>query len=262
MFCMRTLFHRCAPTGNVFSVTAFEIRTSFDPTRYGSRVVTRREQDRDRLRRDVLAEARRQLEVGGPAGISWRGLARSVGVGPSTLYTYFDGVDGLYTEVIIDGYEHLAAAVGDADDPAADPDDRIRACAAAYRRWALENRAWFNLLFTDVLAGYAAPPDGPTVVAQTSVFAPFAEAMAAGLGIDSADVRTWPTVERHRALGLWGTCHGLVSLEVNHHLDWLGDAEALFRDRLESLLAPDLAARPARRATPSSGRQSARGRSR
>jgi hypothetical protein len=33
------------------------------------------------------------------------------------------------------------------------------------------------------------------------------------------------------ALGLWGLFHGLVSLEVNHHLDWL-DARATYEGRL------------------------------
>ena len=76
----------------------------------------RTESRRDRQRRELVAEiveiARAQLASGGRAAVSWRGIAREVGMNPASLYTYFDGLDDLFTAVILDSYGGLAAALG------------------------------------------------------------------------------------------------------------------------------------------------------
>ena len=202
---------------------------------------SRRQREQAALRRDVLAVAAAQLEDGGPTALRWRAVAREVGVGPSTLYTYFDGVDGLVTAVLVDAYAAMAEAVATAAAEAGpDPTARIVAAAGAYRTWALAHRGRFTLLFTDVLEGYAAPEGGPTVDAQTALLAPLARALAEEAGVDpSAAIEDWPEALRRTGLGLWGQVHGLVSLEVNHHLDWVDGAEreGLVAERVRALLA-------------------------
>jgi hypothetical protein len=42
---------------------------------------------------------------------------------------------------------------------------------------------------------------------------------------------------RSRAIGAWSQLHGFVSLEANHHLDWLDDVDALFGSTCESILS-------------------------
>jgi len=97
----------------------------------------------------------------------------------------------------------------------------------AYRHWALTHRAEFNLIFTDQLPGYEAEPGGATVDAQMAIFRPMTEALSVALA-DSGG----PQGEAlKQSIGLWGLFHGLVSLEVNNHLDWL-DAEGIYEDRL------------------------------
>lgn len=199
-------------------------------------MATRRERQQAELRRDVLDAAARQVDDSGASCLNWRGVARSVGVGPSTLYTYFDGIHGLTTALIVHTYEQLAeaidAGVTDHDEPA----DRLLAGARAYRRWALANRGRFNLVFTDIIPGYAAPSGGPTVIAQAMVLEPLVASLGQLLGHDSSDILRWPAPDRHFAIGAWAQLHGLVSLEVNHHLDWTGDAEATFENRLASIV--------------------------
>jgi len=178
---------------------------------------SRRERQRRELVDELCAEAARELAAGGAGSVTWRGLARAVGMSPASLYTYFDSLDALFTELILRTYASLAAATRAGVEKFDDPADRLLSGIHAYRHWALMHRAGFNLIFTDQLPGYTAEPGGATVDAQVAVFEPLIDV------IRRFDADASPT----SMLGVWGMVHGLVSLEVNHHLDWL-DAGAQF----------------------------------
>ena len=60
---------------------------------------------------------------------------------------------------------------------ASPPQDRILVGILAHRRWALDHRNEFNLIFTAQLPGYVAPAGGPTIEAQTAVFRPISDAL-------------------------------------------------------------------------------------
>ncbi|MCU0260324.1 MAG: TetR/AcrR family transcriptional regulator [Ilumatobacteraceae bacterium] len=189
----------------------------------------RRVRQRRVLVDDICDEARRQLEAGGAGAVSWRGIARAVGMSPASLYTYFESLDALFTELLLRSYSSLAAAVAEALDAfsRAPVGDRLLVGPLAYRRWALTHRGEFNLIFTDQLPGYAAAPGGPTVDAQVAVFGPMVATISEAVGTPPAD---------SDLVGLWGTFHGLTSLEVNHHLDWV-DAGEVFEREVRARLA-------------------------
>ncbi len=201
---------------------------------------SRRQRQRRELTEEIKAIARRQLEEGGRAGVSWRAIAREVGMNPASLYTYFASLDELFTELLIDSYRALADATHGAAAAAARraPTNRLVDIALAYRRWALDHPAQYNLLFVDLIPGYEAPPDGPTVSSQVEVFRPFVETM------NEVVDRPYPldgpldrAAERD-LVGLFALLHGLVSLEVNHHLVWVSTGnEAIFRDRIQAAFA-------------------------
>ena len=209
----------------------------------------RAETRRDRQRRELVAEivdiARRQLASGGRAAVSWRGIAREVGMNPASLYTYFDSLDDLFTAVILDSYGGLAAALEQAV-ASARADDRLPAVVRAYRTWAVDHPAQFNLIFSDQIPGYAAPPGGPTVDAELAVVRPLVRAIGERLG-RPYDIDTFgelPQSEQDRLLGLWGLLHGLVALEVNSHLPFVEDHEALVIGQVTNALAELVANEP------------------
>lgn len=189
---------------------------------------TRGTRQRRELVDDVVSEARRRLEEGGPSAVTLRGIAREVGVTAPALYTYFPSLADLFTELIVQSYQGLEASVASALDAAADLslDDRLAAGPIAYRRWAIKHRQQFNLVFFDQIAGYAAPPDGPTVDAQTAVLRPIAAEYAVARGRTIDDVLGDDEL-LDGFLAWWGAFHGIVALEVNHHLDWR-DPETIF----------------------------------
>lgn len=194
---------------------------------------------RDRLRReltaDIVAIGRRQLEESGVSGVSWRGIAREIGMNPASLYTYVDGIDDLYTRILLDSFESLASAVRAASDAAADkpPRQRLLDCAAAYRAWALAHPKRFNLIYTDQIPGYVAPPDGPTVAAEIAVELPFIEALGQLTGQEPADVLEPSDPDRFVALAaLRSMVLGFTMLEVNNHAPYLNNSPDTMLDAL------------------------------
>jgi len=198
---------------------------------------SRRERQRRALVEDILAKARSQLEAGGPSAVSLRGIARAVGMSAPSLYTYFASLGDLFTELIVQSFDSLAATITDALEAAENDvlENRLAAGPRAYRSWALANPQHFNLIFFDQIAGYKAPPDGPTVDAQIAVLRPIAAVYAEASGLEP-DALDSPGDDLNGFLSFWGAFHGLVALEVNHHLDWV-DPEIIFEQRLASDVA-------------------------
>lgn len=195
---------------------------------------TRRERLRRELIEEIILVARQQLQQGGRSGISWRGIARSVDMSPASLYTYFDSLDDVFTAVITESFLRLGQAMGAAIAAAGvTPKEVLLAGSWAYRQWALAHPSEFNLIFTDQIPGYVAPPDGPTVEVQSAIFGPMATAVAeiTGRDIDLASLPLHREDERV-LIGLWSRMHGLVSLEINHHLTFVSDLENLFLDTM------------------------------
>ncbi len=158
-----------------------------------------------------------------------------------SLYTYFPSLGHVFTELIVQSFESLADAVRGAVVSVADQplETRLLAGPRAYRAWAIEHPQPFNLVFFEQIDGYQAPPEGPTVDAQTAVLLPIATLYAEACGIE-VETLEQPGEDLDGFLGWWGAFHGLVALEVNHHLDWV-DPESVFEHRLRGDVAALLA---------------------
>jgi AcrR family transcriptional regulator len=195
---------------------------------------SRRDRQRRELKRDIIAEASRRLENGGPSAVTLRGIAREVGVSAPALYTYFPSLSELFTELIVQSYRSLEAGITGALDASAGSvlEQRLVAGPIAYRAWAITHPRQFNLAFFDQIVDYAAPPDGPTVSAQTDVLKPIAAQYAEARGCTLAELEADGEL-LDDFLGWWGAFHGIVALEVNHHLDWR-EPENIFRRHLGS----------------------------
>jgi AcrR family transcriptional regulator len=193
----------------------------------------RRARQRRELLTEIEAEARRLLREGGAGNVSMRAIARGVGMGAASLYTYFDSLDDVFTLLLLQSYKRLAEATAAATIAFAgeSPADRAFVGILAHRRWALGHRHEFNLLFTDQLPGYAAPPGGPTVDAQVAVFQPILDALAEGAPTDPV------LAPEEVAVLVWSSFHGAVALEVNHHLDWLADPARVHEHAVRRALA-------------------------
>jgi AcrR family transcriptional regulator len=147
---------------------------------------------RTRARATTVAQIKRaaldQIAAEGSPALSIRAVARAIGMSPAGLYRYYDSRDALLTDLLVDAYRDLAAAVaeaaglppealGDTADadvhaeppPLADPVAALLAAVGAYRAWAVADPNRFLLIFGTPVPGYEAPADGPTVAANRAM---------------------------------------------------------------------------------------------
>jgi AcrR family transcriptional regulator len=184
-------------------------------------------------------------EVGG-AGLNLRAIARDLEMSSAGIYRYYASRDELLVALITDGFDSLGARLRSAvSDDAAPADQQLIELLGAYRTWAKESPQMFALLFTDPVPGFAAPKDGPTTQAVRRALWPLTSTAAAVID------PTWAHGPRHGDGALpahvlsglfrvWSGVHGLVSLELFHHLDWAhADLDAEF-DRLVTDLVEQL----------------------
>ena len=212
---------------------------------------TMRERYRAQVRQEVKQAALRQLAESGPAGVSISAIGKELGVSGPALYRYFASRDELLTELVIDAYDDLAAALRVADGRA-----RLEAYARAYRAWALAEPHRYRLLFGSPLPGYDAHTQRLVDAAQAAMnvllealrepgdpAATAGEPLAAQL---AAQLTAWVTA-RHvdidpaialRGVLLWSRLHGFVSLEIAGNFASMGlHPDALFEAQLAELVS-------------------------
>ena len=218
---------------------------------------TARELARAELTSQIKAEARRQLAEHGAQRLSLRAVARELGMASSALYRYFPSRDDLLTDLIIDAYDALGAAVEQAVEQAAGRGSaaggraRWRACCHAVRRWALANPHEYALIYGSPVPGYQAPrrtvePAGrvPAVIgsiltgARTAADAaelPGQLATQAAL-IGSVIAPGLPEPLIARALVAWTQLFGMVSFELFGQLAGGADpADSFFSFAVEQM---------------------------
>jgi AcrR family transcriptional regulator len=222
---------------------------------------------RDRRRAETVAEikaaALRELVDAGPGGFSLRGVAREVGMTVQSLYHYFANRDALLTTLVVDAHHASADAVQAAVDatrgrPAVDR--RLAACQA-FRRWALDNRAAFLLLYGTPVPGFTPLAENEVGQAAWRLSRPFAEVVFHGWtreqleavpletdALGAADVAKFgmPTGATALFIEQRARMHGLVTLELLGHLHpFQAEAAALFEGAIRRMSAETDAAQRA-----------------
>ncbi len=229
---------------------------------------------RDRLRaatiEEIIATARRLLVTNGPEAASLRAIAREMGMTAPGLYRYFGSheelvrhvIAGIFTELARDIHQAIGAAAGPAeptpDQMATKLTIKLVAACREFRRWALNHKAEFGLLFGMPLPGL---DDGRNDIADEcalafagTFFALFLELWRADpFGVpapEQIDAGLRDQLSRYRdALGTdipvgavltflrcWTVLYGAVSMEVFGHMKFaLEDAAPMFEMTLGDL---------------------------
>ena len=110
---------------------------------------SRREKQRQATLDEIVRAARSLL--GEPGGLTLRAVAQKVGMTAPALYRYVDDYKALVRLIARDIDRETAALIRDARDsqPEDDPVARIICAAVAFRRWALDNRDEFAVVFAN-----------------------------------------------------------------------------------------------------------------
>ena len=183
-----------------------------------------------RSRRAILDAASGILSAEGVHALSMRRLSQAVGASTIVLYTHFSDKQDILNELYIEGFTRLQAeldAVPTTDDPAAD----VAELGRAYRRSAIANPTYYQIMFSDCVKGFRPAPE--SVERSRECFATLHRGVErcseAGLIPAGSTTRT--------AQVLWATLHGLVSLELLGYAGGPDAGEARLEDAIGVLQA-------------------------
>jgi len=155
--------------------------------------------------RDLLAEK-------GLQGLSMRALAERVGVSATAIYHYFENKDELVRRVVQGGFHRFGEYLEEAQ--RAHPKgslERVRAVGEGYLQFALENHAYFRVLFSlehpDPHSLDDLPEGGGYGLLRQAV-------------VDAMDAGTMRTIDPDlMVMFLWSLTHGLLTISMACRID-------------------------------------------
>jgi AcrR family transcriptional regulator len=216
---------------------------------------TRRELVQERTIGDIKRIALRQIEEGGAGSISMNAIARELGMTGPALFRYVPNRDALLTDLVVEAYEDLAAAL-ERDMTSADPrmaEAILRQQAASLRAWALDNPQRYLFIFGTPVPGFH-PPEHRTAPAAMRLLAsaitplvplaperwepsddPFDRELEAWAA--TSDIPAMPGRLLRQAFQSWTRLHGVLSLEiVGHFTARLPDPAKLYQAEVDDLI--------------------------
>ncbi|MGM1060340.1 TetR/AcrR family transcriptional regulator [Saccharothrix sp. Mg75] len=182
----------------------------------------------DALRARLLVRAGELLSAEGPGALSLRRLAADVNTSTTAVYSLFGGkpalLNALYEEAFRRFGERLAE-VPRTDDPVED----LVQLGLAYRRSALADPQFYLVMYAKVVPGFE--PSAEVFEASCAAFEPLlahvTRALEAGLFAPNPSARL--------AVGVWGTVHGLLTLELNGNVPPELGLDAIYEGALRAL---------------------------
>lgn len=173
----------------------------------------------------ILEVASRLLSAEGPEALSNRRVAREAGCTTMTIYSRFGSKGGILDALFEEGIAALVAAQGAVQKG---PDEVLELCLA-YRQTALASPGHYRVVFGDAVPGWS-----PSDALRGRVFRSWMRlrdavfrAVSAGRARGNPDAIAWT---------LFGTCHGLVSLELKGMAGAAGDPEQALRGAVAHIL--------------------------
>jgi AcrR family transcriptional regulator len=182
----------------------------------------------DDLRQRLVNRAAKAIAEHGPGGLALRPVAAAEGTSTTAVYSMFGGRAGLIEAVgqtASQGFVTAQRAVPTTDDPYED----LFTLGRAYRAWATQNPALYQVLMSPRDPTLAQNGPMPQSAAAGPLFDVVLRLIAAG---------TFPDVFPPRIAGtIWASVHGFVILELSGVFDVAGGAglDALYAAHLESI---------------------------
>jgi AcrR family transcriptional regulator len=169
-------------------------------------------------RGDALEVAARLLADHGSEALSVRRVASAIGASTQIIYTLFGGKPGLIEALYIEGFERLSAAMDEAKGAPGAP-DHLCEMGAAYRRFAMANPAFYDVMF-----GRRIPDWHPSAAARDAAHGTFSRLVQAWQACLDAGTLGGTTADEGARL-CWAAIHGATSLDLHGLLEPEGAAE-------------------------------------
>ena len=211
------------------------------------------------LQEAIKETAWNQIAESGAATLSLRAIARELKITAPAIYNYFPSRDDLVTALIVDAYtalgdsQNASLAYLSAEDHAA----HLSALGLAYRDWAVTYPQRYQLIFGTPIPNYHAPEE-VTLPAAARALAPLIQTIqeiaSSGTLRTERLARLTPKLKSmltawqktaggvdlevlYLALIVWSRVHGLVMLEIEHHIpSFITEPAEIFRREVNNIL--------------------------
>lgn len=190
----------------------------------------RREAGPAQVRLAILEHAAALLLEEGPHALSMRRLSERIGASTIVLYTHFRDKPAILDALFRDGFERLRTDL-EAVPQQPDAVDHVVALGRAYRRSALSRAGAYQVMFTRCVPGFEPSPESLAV--SQRCFELLRDAVQACM--DAGHPLTHSV--NHTTQVLWGTLHGLISLELFGYLGSSKSGEQRLEQAMEMLRA-------------------------
>lgn len=170
-------------------------------------VEERRERERAARRQLIVATARKLAETEGWDAVTTRRLSAEIEYSQPVLYKHFAGMEQIADAIAVDGFAELAEAIQAARSGTGTAGEPLMRIALAYLKFARDNPAVYDAMFTRTTALQFAADSTPPQL--TAAFAALRESVGAATGERDADTHTEV---------FWAALHGLVTLSRTERL--------------------------------------------
>lgn len=188
-----------------------------------------RGEQRQELRELLLRAAADLFSSAGPGGVSLRAVSRSVGASTTVVYSHFGSKAGLVLALYDHGFGMLKDRIATATTTVVDAPSGVRQAAQEYRRFAIENPHFYELMYGPQIRHLLPTPDDRTAARpiQELLTSVFRQGQETG-EFSSSD-------PSDQARDLWAVMHGVVSLELTTWFD-ADEGAARFEHAVETRL--------------------------
>ncbi len=180
----------------------------------------------------LLESAHRVLVSEGPEALTVRRIATDAGMSTMNVYSRFGGKDGILQSLFVSGHHKLSGMLA-AVVAQSDPLDELRERATTYRDFALENPAYYAVMFKRAVPEFEASDESTAVALATLDHF----AVCVGRLMESGDLPHGDPIAT--AAVLWAAAHGLVTLELDglgrERLDWTTIFHSAFEATIRGL---------------------------
>ncbi len=167
--------------------------------------------NRTQVRKAVLDCASHILAEEGPQQLSMRKLSQKLGASTIVLYTYFKDKQEILNELYLEGFARLRADL-EAVPAGTDAMEYVMQLGRAYRASAVRNPTYYQIMFSLCVPGFTPPVE--SLQKSKATF----QILVLGVQrcIDAG--QALPGDPDEIAEVLWGTLHGIISLELFGYL--------------------------------------------
>jgi len=164
------------------------------------------------LRAALIDATIEMINQQGVEKITMRSLSEWVGVSRTAAYRHFKDKADLLTATAIEGFEQFSRVLSTARvNDSIDEISRFREMGQAYIKFAMENSAYYRLMFGDVVLQKNEALANAADMAFNELFTMIQQCQQVG-AISNDDPKL-------QAIYIWSLMHGLSSLIIDHKLE-------------------------------------------